>query len=161
MALEKIFEPIQPDRKGTVTGSPEKISVPETKLEKKTLSRQEVFSKIVNRQLEKPGVGSILATTQAQDYQKKRAIAIDNILAEGLNEVFLKMNPKQQSEFKKKGEETVIKINELLGRTKVKVSKIIDLIRSWLKLIPGVNKFFLEQEVKIKADKIIKIKDKF
>jgi len=30
-----------------------------------------------------------------------------------------------------------------------------------LKLIPGVNKFFLEQEVKIKTDKILKTKNKF
>jgi hypothetical protein len=47
-----------------------------------------------------------------------------------------------------------------LGQTKIKVNKIIDLIRRWLKLIPGINKFFLEQEVKIKADKIIRLKDK-
>ena len=33
--------------------------------------------------------------------------------------------------------------------------KILKLIRSWLKLIPGVNKFFLEQEAKIKTDKIV------
>ena len=31
----------------------------------------------------------------------------------------------------------------------------MSLIREWLKVIPGINKFFLEQTVKIKTDKII------
>jgi hypothetical protein len=35
------------------------------------------------------------------------------------------------------------------------VKKILALIRDWLKLIPGVNRFFLEQEAKIKTDKIL------
>lgn len=161
MALEKIFEPIRPEVKGETPLSSEKPNTQETKTERKSLSKTEIFSKTAGRLMEKPGGGNILAASQAQSYQKKRAAAIDNILADGLNEVFLKMNPKQQSEFKKKGEETVAKINELLGQTKIKVNKIIDLIRAWLKLIPGVNKFFLEQEAKIKADQIIKVKDKF
>jgi hypothetical protein len=71
------------------------------------------------------------------------------------------MSPQEQANFKKVGEETVVKINKLLLETKVKVNKIVALIRKWLKLIPGVNKFFLEQEVKIKADKIMRIKNKF
>ena len=95
----------------------------------------------------------------ALSYQEQRAQAIDAILSEGLNEVFLKMDASQQKEFKKRGEETVKKINSLLDKTKVKVGKVIDLIRSWLKFIPGVNRFFIEQETKIKADKIMRIKD--
>jgi len=98
---------------------------------------------------------------QAKSWQAKRALEIDSILSEGLSDIFLKMDVKQQSVFKKTGEETVVKINELLSETKLKVNKIIDLIRRWLKLIPGINKFFLEQEAKIKTDKIIKIKNNF
>jgi len=30
----------------------------------------------------------------------------------------------------------------------------------WLKILPGVNKFFLEQEAKIKTDKILALKNK-
>jgi hypothetical protein len=110
---------------------------------------------------EKISGGSIPVSSQSQTWQKKRADEIDGILSEGLNDVFLKMNPTQQKVFKKTGEETVTKINQLLQETKVKVNKIIELIRQWLKLIPGVNIFFLEQEVKIKTDKIMKIKNKF
>jgi len=103
----------------------------------------------------------IVASAQVQDSQKKREEAIDKILAEGLDEVFIGMTPGKQKEFKQKGEETTKKIYKLLGDTKVKMSKIVSLIRKWLRIIPGVNKFFLEQESKIKADKVIDIKNKF
>jgi len=96
----------------------------------------------------------------AQNFQQQRAAAIDSILSEGLNEVFLKMSAQEQQAFQRKGEETVVKINQLLNQTKVKVNKIIALIKAWLQMIPGVNKLFLEQEAKIKADRILRIKDK-
>jgi hypothetical protein len=97
----------------------------------------------------------------AEDYLLKRAKEIDQILSRGLEEIYLKMPPAEQSAFRIKGEETVTKINVLLSETKIKVNKIIDLIRDWLKMIPGVNRFFLEQEAKIKADDIIKAKNRF
>jgi hypothetical protein len=93
--------------------------------------------------------------------QKRREEAIDKILADGLGDIFLKMSPAKQKEFQAKGEETTKKIALLLKETKVRVSKIVELIKKWLKLIPGVNKFFLEQETKLKVDKIIKMKNNF
>jgi hypothetical protein len=110
---------------------------------------------------EKKGEGNVVVPFPPSSYQVQRAQAIDNILAAGLNEVFLKMTPSEQKEFKAAGEETVKKINKLFDKAKVSVSKVISLIRKWLKLIPRVNKFFLEQEAKIKADKIMKLKNKF
>lgn len=91
--------------------------------------------------------------------EEERRKQIDLILSEGLNDVFLNMTKKQQKEFQEKGIKTVNKINKLLSQTKVKVKKIVDLIKSWLKTIPKVNRYFLEQEAKIKTDKIIKLKD--
>jgi hypothetical protein len=35
----------------------------------------------------------------------------------------------------------------------------VDVIKRWLSIIPGINKFFLEQDAKIKAEKIIKLKN--
>lgn len=110
--------------------------------------------------LEKTGEGGVKAGIQTQTFQQRRAAAIDAILAEGLNEVFLRLKPEEQKVFKAKGEEMVTKINALLNKAKVKVKKIIDLIKKWLRLLPGVNRFFLEQEAKIKADRIMKIRDK-
>ena len=94
------------------------------------------------------------------DYYARREKEIDNFLAEGLSETFLAMSPEKQKIFKAEGEKTARKINELLNAAKINVSKIVSLIKKWLSLITGINKFFLDQEAKIKADKIIKMKDK-
>ena len=49
-----------------------------------------------------------------------------------------------------------------MDKAKLKVKKVVNLIKKWLTMIPGVNKFFLEQEAKIKTDEIVKLKeDKF
>lgn len=96
-----------------------------------------------------------------KSYQERRHEEIDRILADGLNEIYLKMSPAEQRNFRRQGEETVKKIAGLLNQTRIRIDKIIGLIRDWLKLIPGVNRFFIEQEAKIKADRIIKMKDKF
>ncbi len=85
-------------------------------------------------------------------------LKVEKVMEEGLKEAFHAMTPVQRQEFKIKGEETAIKIRELLKSTHVKVKKIFTLLVEWLKMIPGVNRFFLEQEAKIKADKIISLK---
>lgn len=84
---------------------------------------------------------------------------IEDVLEEDLEAIYFQLPPERQAEFAQKGEETATKIEGLLGHVKFKVSKILELIKNWLKLIPGVNKYFLEQEAKIKTDKILKIKE--
>ncbi len=84
---------------------------------------------------------------------------VQSILEEDLTDVYLGMNSQDQLAFKQKGEETLSKIRVLLNQTKVNAKKIFQLIREWLKLIPGVNRFFLEQEAKIKTDKILFTKE--
>jgi hypothetical protein len=138
---------------------PEQIASVEEKAEKAPFAPEK--SQEILKAGETVSAATRAVTPVTLSYQEQRAQAIDLILSEGLNEVFLKMNAAQQQEFKKRGEETVKKINTLLDKTKIKAGKIIDLIRAWLKLIPGINRFFLEQEAKIKADKIIKVKDTF
>ncbi len=88
----------------------------------------------------------------------ERQKQIDQILSEGLDDVFLSLSQDDQVRFKEEGEKTALKINELLSKTKVKIKNIISLIKKWLKIIPKVNPYFLEQEAKIKADKIVKLK---
>jgi len=85
-------------------------------------------------------------------------IQIEKILEEDLGEIYLKMTPSERLAFKAKGEETATKIEQLLKKAKVAGRKILKLIIAWLKLIPGVNKFFLEQEAKIKVDRLFREK---
>ncbi|MFH1142503.1 MAG: hypothetical protein V1695_02210, partial [Candidatus Uhrbacteria bacterium] len=72
-----------------------------------------------------------------------------------LEDLYFQLPPNKQKEFKIKGEETAGLIKQMLYSTKVKGRKIVGWIKDWLKMIPGVNKFFLEQEAKIKTDQIL------
>ena len=89
---------------------------------------------------------------------------VEKILEADLGEIFVIMPPAQQQEFKARGEETTSNITRLLNSGKIKFKelskKVFNLIVDWLKIIPGVNKYFLEQEAKIKSEKILALKKK-
>lgn len=89
-----------------------------------------------------------------------RQAEIDDILEDGLADIYQSLTPDKQQELKQAGEQTVRQIDQLLDHAKSRLTKIIGLIRRFLAIIPGVNRFFLEQEVKIKTDKIMALKDK-
>ncbi len=105
-------------------------------------------------------------TQQVQKIPKDKEVLddlnkkIDDILEDGLVELYMQIPKEKQLEFKQKGEETAGKIFILLRETKVKVKKILDLIVNWLSIIPGVNKFFIKQEAKIKTGKLLELKQK-
>ncbi|HAU66705.1 MAG: hypothetical protein UT30_C0007G0036 [Candidatus Uhrbacteria bacterium GW2011_GWF2_39_13] len=82
---------------------------------------------------------------------------IEDILEEDLKDLYLSLPPKKQAEFRLKGEEIRSRIRQLTSSVKINAKKIFQLIRSWLKVIPGVNRFFLEQTAKIKTDKILMV----
>lgn len=163
--LKKIFEK-EKIEEGQKTSPEDEISLSEKKDkikeiifedELKAVEREE-DKKEKQKKLNEPSdaISGSSVLVSASDYERQKHI--DKILAEGLNDVFLTMKPSEQQKFKEEGEKTVKKINELLTHAKVKLNKIINLIRRWLKLIPKVNRHFLEQEAKIKADRIMKLK---
>lgn len=84
---------------------------------------------------------------------------IEKIMEEGIGDAFMELTTIQKQQFKLKGEETAKNIKVLLQSSKVKIKKIFELIMDWLKLLPGINKFFLMQEAKIKTDKILALKN--
>lgn len=83
-------------------------------------------------------------------------IEIENIMADGLEAPYRSMTPEQQEKFRKKGEEVAKAIENMITHVKLTARKVLHLIREWLKLIPGVNRYFLEQEAKLKTDEIMK-----
>ena len=85
---------------------------------------------------------------------------VEQILEENMDEVFKTLSPGDQLRFKIKGEETAQTIQTLIQSARVTARKILGLILTWLKMIPGVNKFFLEQESKIKTDEIMALAKK-
>lgn len=133
--------------------------IPEFTSEQKEKIRSEILDEIesVDRQpapnkADKAAVAAPLPPVKSQSL-----IQIENILAEDLQDTFYQMDPDARERFKAEGEKTASKIEALLLTGKGKVGTIFKLIIKWLKLIPGVNKFFIRQEAKIKTSKIINL----
>lgn len=97
-------------------------------------------------------------STAASGPKSKQLKEIESILQEDLEEIYFNMDEAHKKMFKEEGERTARDIDKIVATGKSIAVKVIELVKRWLKLIPGVNKFFLEQEAKIKTDKIIKIK---
>lgn len=98
-------------------------------------------------------------TPVAPPPQSEEMAEIERILSDGLEDIYLELPPAAQAQFRLKGEETAAKVLTLLQQAKVQVDKVLAAIRDWLKIIPGVNKFFLEQEAKIKTDRLLAIRN--
>lgn len=103
--------------------------------------------------------GATASDIAAQDHLAAREKQVEKILEAGFEKIYSELTPEKKLEFKTLGEKTAQQINLLLSGTKVKLKKVVQLIVKWLKVIPGVNSFFLEQEAKIRADEIIKLKE--
>lgn len=96
--------------------------------------------------------------TEPATTKSESLLMIEDTLAEDLEDAYFKMDPELRQKFKAEGEKMALKIEKILQKTKVKAKDIFKLIYQWLKIIPGVNKFFIKQEAKIKTDKIMKLK---
>ncbi len=96
-------------------------------------------------------------TTEPSANLTPLAKKVEQVLEEDLTDIFLSLPADKQQEFKQAGEVAAQKISRLMQKVRFNLRQIIKIIRDWLSVIPGVNKYFLEQTAKIKADKIIKL----
>ncbi len=85
---------------------------------------------------------------------------VEDLLTEDLTDIYQSMTPQEQIAFRKKGEEVAHSIETLVLTFRATTRKVLDLIRGWLAMIPRVNRYFLEQESKIKTDEIMKLQKK-
>ncbi|MFA5185510.1 MAG: hypothetical protein WC551_03410 [Patescibacteria group bacterium] len=84
-------------------------------------------------------------------------VRVEKIMEDGLGDYYSKLTPEAQLKFKEKGEVTAKELTAMVRGFKVKFKRALQILRDWLLCIPGINKFFLEQEAKIKVDKIIEL----
>jgi len=98
-----------------------------------------------------PGIAAIAPTAEKSEF----LLEIENILADGLGDIYDRLDPPDKIKFKNKGEEVARRIERVIAAGKIKIKQILSWIKSWLKFIPGVNRFFLEQEAKIKTDRVL------
>ena len=100
------------------------------------------------------------AQVQLPPIKDEVTVKIEKIMEEGVGDAYQRLSPVAKEEFKIKGEETANIIREMVKSGHAKVKKIFQLILGWLKMLPGVNKYYLEQEAKIKTDRIMSVKEK-
>lgn len=106
--------------------------------------------------LPQQGAGQVLAQTQSALEEKSEfLIQVENILSGNLGDAYMRMEGSLRERFKQKGEEVARKIEAAVASGKARIKQIVLWIKEWLKMVPGVNRFFLEQEAKIKGDKIL------
>lgn len=102
-----------------------------------------------------PASPTAVAATSAPKTSTRKEI--EDVLSDGLSALYQSMTPDEQRKFRAAGEVAAATIEELLITFKATARKVLDIIRSWLAMIPRVNAFFLEQESKLKADKILSV----
>ncbi len=142
--------------------SPESISekTPETK---ETVENQQPVE--IEKQSQKPETsgGVVVSGEQRQapvpiqvyDSSSEKYQKIEGILEQGLADIYFKLSPSDQQKVIAEGSKTTIAIMKELTKPQIIYRKVLDLIVRWLRWIPGINRFFIEQEAKIKTDKIL------
>ncbi len=162
MAKEQIKQekPLQTEKEPSV--KKKNKEKPSLEVEPKSGKERKDLEKRVQK--EKPSIRQVFKRTKKSvKEQTNENIAIqeiENILSQDMDSYYDSMSPDKKNEFKNKGEKTAVKIKGILAKAKIAVNKIINLIEGWLLVIPGVNKYFLEQEAKIKTQKILDLAKK-
>lgn len=82
---------------------------------------------------------------------------VESILEDDLGDIYFRLDVAHQRLFKEEGERASRQIEAVLATGKSIAVKVLTIIKKWLQLIPGVNKFFIEQEAKIKTDQITRL----
>ncbi|MFH1193902.1 MAG: hypothetical protein V1661_02825 [bacterium] len=85
-------------------------------------------------------------------------LMIENILSEDVLPIYSQLSDARKQVFKQKGEETALKIKIMLKQAKIRAHEVFELIKKWLQMLPKISTLFLEQEAKIKTDKVLQLK---
>ncbi|MBP9748865.1 hypothetical protein KBD18_01540 [Patescibacteria group bacterium] len=105
---------------------------------------------------ESPALSVPLPIAPAQQRTKDPVLKqVEEILEEDLGETYNSLPPELRAKFKEQGEVVATSIQRMIGGAKVHAKKVLQLVVTWLRIIPHINRFFLEQEAKIKTDRII------
>jgi hypothetical protein len=159
---EKTPEPLA----GQIFSTPEQrqqIEKPEQmkEIHERPESQAEHLKEIRQETMEQPSGAPASAAVQQLPIsaEEQRLQEIESVLSDGLQDIYKTLPPVEKQRFKIEGEKAAKEVAGLLSQVKVKVQQIISVIRRWLLVMPGVNKFFIEQEAKIKAERLLLLRD--
>ena len=84
----------------------------------------------------------------------KTQLEIESILEKDMLDIYNTLPPDAKPMFKKQGEKTALDIAAMIKSGKFNAEQVFEDIDMWLKIIPGTNRHFLEQEAKLRTDQI-------
>lgn len=152
-AVEDIFAFVERGQDGQQEVRPEKVREALEQHGSRFEPHPEVPSQAKELPSQMPPVTMPLPVSTAEQQLQK----IESVLAEGLQDIYFALPPAEQQKFKVTGEQAAREVSGLLAQVKVKLDTVIAVLRRWLATLPGVNKFFVEQEAKIKAEKLVRL----
>jgi hypothetical protein len=108
-----------------------------------------------------------IPTSEAVSRMEKDQVTVEveKILEEGLAEHWKTMPEALKPMFKQKGEQVAKAISQMIkqsitndlemkGAKELDVADVMELVLEWLRMLPRTNKYWLEQEAKIKTDRL-------
>ncbi len=102
------------------------------------------------------GAGQQAAAQVVEETPKDEiTIEVEKILEYGLGDYIPDMPEEARERFLKKGGEVASQLSTMVRTLNVQVALVVTLIKEWLLTIPGVNRYYIEQEAKIKTDHIV------
>lgn len=152
-----VGQPIAPETDVNDVEEDKKAYEEEQAKEENFLEEAEEEVEVPVKTVEQPSTqapGSIVVPPVKKD---EDVLEVEKILEEGLAPLFVSLPDHAKEKFKEKGEEASHEIAGMVKRLQIDIKRALRLIRDWLLTIPKVNKFFLEQEAKIKTDKILEL----
>lgn len=132
------------------------------------LEQQEVGERVASGKTKTPGTTTLPLPIVEEDVITQPILQehvpsqqdIEHVLSDGLKELYEALPVEQQRQLKESGELLTVKIQELFVAAKATASSVLALVMAWLKSIPGVNRYYLEQEAKIKTDALLHLNDR-
>lgn len=103
---------------------------------------------------------SVVAPVQELVQRDPELVRIESVLSNNIGDLYSALPQDIKPLFKAKGEELAGKIQVMMMDAKMVAGKVLKLIRAWLGMVPNINKLYLEQESKIKTDKIMELSKK-
>ncbi len=89
------------------------------------------------------------------DAKDKYRVRVERALEQNLWDLYFALPQGAREKFKAEGEAAAAALRTAIEKKNVKPNAVLHAVNRWLKTIPKVNPYFLEQEAKIKTDKIM------
>lgn len=151
--MPKVVEVPQTNVEGDDYAAAEREARQEMAAEKKS----EAFLEPAPTTVVAPQAGQATQAPAQEAVKDEVTIEVEKILEYGLGDYIPDMPEEARERFLKKGGEVAAQLSVMVRTLNVQVSLVVGLIKEWLLTIPGVNRYYIEQEAKIKTDQIVEL----